>query len=84
MTILGQPQTVIIPDYDEFLTAYTKYNNNSSLAVLQYDMQCVIDNKSMFLKWYVLDVYFDFIRPGSPHWYIYMLLSLGLMRNFLF
>ncbi len=49
VSILGQLQTVIIPDYDEFLTAYTKYNNTSSLSVLQYDMQCVIDNKSNFI-----------------------------------
>jgi len=33
-------------------------------------MKCKIDNKN---------VYFDFIRPSSPHWYIYLLLGPVLM-----
>lgn len=39
---------MIIPDYDEFLTSYTKYNNTNSVSVLQNDMMCVIDNQSTF------------------------------------
>ncbi len=47
ISVLGQTQTVIIPDYNEFLTAYSKFNGTNSLSVLQNDMMCVIDNKSI-------------------------------------
>ena len=31
---------------------------------------CKIDNKN---------VYYDFVKPSSPHWYVYLLLSMVLM-----
>lgn len=43
-------------------------------------MQCKIDNESKsFINW---DIYYDFVRPGSPHWYLYMVLSLVVMSIF--
>jgi hypothetical protein len=33
-------------------------------------MMCKIDDKG---------AYFDFIRPDSPHWYIYLILSIFVM-----
>ncbi len=78
--ILGQNHTVIVPDYDYFVATYQSYNNTNSISVLRDNMMCVIDNKSKFIE-LKLDVYYDFVRPQSPHWYIYMLLSLALMCN---
>lgn len=49
ITILGQIQTVIVPDYNKFLLTYDKYNNTNSLSILKDDMMCVIDNKSTFV-----------------------------------
>jgi hypothetical protein len=49
ITILGQIQTVIVPDYNQFFLTYDKYNNTNSLSILKDDMMCVIDNKSTFI-----------------------------------
>jgi hypothetical protein len=33
-------------------------------------MQCKLDNNN---------IYYDFIRPGSPHWYLFLFFSIILM-----
>lgn len=35
-------------------------------------MNCIIDND---------EAYYDFIRPDSPHWHIYLILSIIAMSN---
>jgi hypothetical protein len=53
VTILGIQQTVIIPNFDTFLTTYAEYSN-PSVSTLTGEMHCKIDN---------FNVYYDFVRP---------------------
>jgi hypothetical protein len=48
VTILGQVQKVIVPNYNEFLVTFEHFNTTDSLSVLNTEMMCKIDNKSTF------------------------------------
>lgn len=69
VTILGQTQKIITPNFDEFMTEYSKVANGSVL-VLNETLKCRIDNKAY---------YFDFVRNDSPHWNIYLCLGIVTM-----
>lgn len=72
VNIMGTTQTVITDNLNHFWQVYNSYNtnNDTSLSTLQNQMGCVIDNQN---------VYYEFVRPASPHWYMYLVLSLVLM-----
>jgi hypothetical protein len=68
--IMGQIQSVIVPDYNQFVTVYESYQSTNNISILTNSMMCKIDNKN---------VYYEFVKPSSPHWYVYLILSMVLM-----
>jgi len=72
VNVLGQTNKVIITDYNDFYDSISKYGTLTSIDPLSKNLNCLIDNKGSN---------YDFIRPASPHWYIYLLLSLTTMSN---
>ena len=69
VNILGQYHQIITPNFDEFIETYEQ-NKNGSILVLNETMHCQIDDQL---------AYYDFVRPQSPHWTIYLILSILAM-----
>ena len=71
VSILGQPHTIITPNFDEFISSYEGVEDGS-VNVLNETMYCQLDDNL---------AYYDFVRPASPHWTIYLILSIAAMST---
>lgn len=73
VNIKGQENKIITANYDNFISEYDNVADGTA-DVITNDLKCVIDNN---------DVYYDFVRPDSPHWNIYLTLSIVTMSKYL-
>lgn len=74
VNILGQNHRFIIPNYQIFQTAIAPLGVIKSTSQLtDFPLFCAMDDKGLL---------YDFLKPTSPHWYIYLGLSFVVMSTF--
>jgi hypothetical protein len=74
VNILGQEFSVITTNFETFVREYEEVMTGE-VDVLNSTMKCVVDDAD--------NTYYDFIRPDSPHWNLYLVLSIITMGTHL-
>lgn len=70
VNILGQYHRFIIPNYHDFDYALAQMGTITSLTQITDNLGCLVDDTG---------TYYDFLKPTSPHWYIYLGISFVTM-----
>lgn len=73
VNILGQTHRFIAPNYDVFLNAVNSLGTLTSVSQITSGLSCALDDYGNYF--FNLGIYYEFLKPTSPHWYIFLSLS---------